>query len=107
MLRVFSVKRGDTFAFTITFKNLTQDLDTFVFGVKTDYNDVDYVVEKSLGYGIDKIDTGKYRVSFSATESADLIPDQYIYDLRFSIGDIVSTPLSGYLVIEESVFDGQ
>ena len=104
MLRVFSVKRGDTFAFTITFKNLTQDLDTFVFGVKTDYNDIDYVVEKSLGDGIDKIETGKYRVNFSASESAQLLPDQYIYDLRFTIGDIVSTPLSGYLVVEESVF---
>lgn len=106
MLRVFNVKRGDTFCFTITFKNLTEDLDTFVFGLKEDYNDETYVIEKSLGDGIDKISTGKYRVTFSAEESADLEPNQYIYDLRFTLDDIVNTPLSGYLIIEETVFNG-
>lgn len=106
MLRVFNVKRGDTFCFTITFKNLTEDLDTFVFGLKEDYNDVTYVIEKSLGDGIDKISAGKYRVTFSAEESADLEPNQYIYDLRFTLDDIVNTPLSGYLIIEETVFNG-
>ena len=106
MLRVFSVKKGDTFCFTVTFKNLSVDLDTFVFGVKTSYSDVDYVIEKSLGHGIEKVATGKYRIDFSATESDDLTPDQYIYDLRFTIGDVVSTPLSGYLIVEESVFNG-
>lgn len=106
MLRVFNVKRGDTFCFTITFKNLTEDLDTFVFGLKEDYNDETYVIEKSLGDGIDKISAGKYRVTFSAEESADLEPNQYIYDLRFTLDDIVNTPLSGYLIIEETVFNG-
>lgn len=106
MLRVFSVKKGDTFSFTVTFKNLTQDLDTFTFGVKSSYNDVDFLIEKTLDDGITKIDTGKYKIDFSATESDSLEPDQYIYDLRFTIGTVVSTPLSGYLIIEESVFNG-
>lgn len=106
MLRVFNVKQGDTFCFTITFKNLTDDLDTFVFGVKSSYNDTDYIIEKTLDDGIEKLDTGKYRVSFSATESASLEPDQYIYDLRFTLDEIVNTPLSGYLIIEETVFNG-
>lgn len=106
MLRVFSVKKGDTFSFTVTFKNLSVDLDTFVFGVKTNYNDVDYIIEKSLGHGIEKVSTGKYRIDISADESDDLNPDQYIYDLRFTLGTVVSTPLSGYLNIEESVFNG-
>lgn len=106
MLRVFSVKKGDTFSFTVTFKNLTQDLDTFTFGVKSSYNDVDYIIEKSLGNGIEKVSTGKYRIDISADESDDLTPDQYIYDLRFTLGTVVSTPLSGYLIIEESVFNG-
>lgn len=106
MLRVFNVKQGDTFSFTITFKNLTEDLDSFVFGVKGNYNDTDYIIVKSLGDGIDKISDGKYRVTFRAEESADLEPDQYIYDLRFTVNDIVNTPLSGYLIIEETVFNG-
>lgn len=104
MLRIFNVKRGDTFSFTITFKNLQVDLDTFVFGIKQDYDDADLLIEKSLGHGIEKIDTGKYRVDFSATESQALEPDQYVYDLRFTLDTVVGTPLSGYLVIEETVF---
>lgn len=104
MLRIFNVKRGDTFSFIITFRNLQVDLDTFVFGLKRDYDDAEMVVEKSLGDGIEKIETGKYRVDFSATESQALEPDQYVYDLRFTIDSVVGTPLSGYLVIEETVF---
>ena len=104
MLRVFNVKKGDTFSFTITFKNLQVDLTTVRFGVKKDYSDTTFIIDKSLGNGITKISTGKYRVDFSASESANLDPDQYIFDLRFTLGSTVGTPLSGYLLVEESVF---
>jgi hypothetical protein len=39
MLRIFNVKQGDQFSFTITFKNLQEDLTTFTMGVKEDYDD--------------------------------------------------------------------
>ena len=104
MLRVFNVKRGDSFSFTLTFKNLQVDLTTLRFGVKKEYDDTSMIIEKSIGNGIDKIETGKYRVNFSASESASLEPDQYLYDLQFTLGSIVGTPLSGYILIEETVF---
>lgn len=106
MLKVFNVKKGDTFSFTITFKNLQVDLTTARFGVKKDYEDTTFIIDKSLGHGIEKVSTGKYRVDFSASESANLDPDQYVFDFRFTISSIVGTPLSGYLIIEESVFNG-
>lgn len=105
MLRIFNVKQGDQFSFTVTFKNLQEDLTTFVMGVKEDYNDETMLVTKSLGNGISKIETGKYRVDFTPEETQALSPNFYVYDLRLSIGTTVFTPLYGYLNIQETVFE--
>ena len=105
MLRIFNVKQGDEFTFTVTFKNLQEDLTTFVMGVKKEYTDDTMLIQKSLGNGITKISTGKYRVDFSPTETGALTPDFYVYDLRMSIGSTVFTPLYGYLNIQETVFE--
>lgn len=105
MLRIFNVKQGDEFSFTVTFKNLQEDLTTFVMGVKRDYTDSTMLIQKSLGNGITKIDTGKYRVDFLPSETEALAPNFYVYDLRLSIGSTVFTPLYGYLNIQETVFE--
>ena len=104
MLRIFNIKQGDEFSFTITFKNLQEDLTTFTMGVKLDYNGT-MLLSKSLGNGISKIDTGKYRVDFTPAETQALSPNLYIYDLRLTLGNTVFTPLFGYLNIMESVFE--
>lgn len=105
MLRIFNVKQGDQFSFTITFKNLQEDLTTFTMGVKEDYNDETMLVTKSLGNGITKIQTGKYRVDFNPAETQALPPMFYVYDLRMTLGSTVFTPLYGYLNIQETVFE--
>ena len=105
MLRIFNVKQGDEFSFTVTFKNLQEDLTTFVMGVKRDYTDSTMLIQKSLGNGISKIDTGKYRVDFLPSETEALTPNFYVYDLRLSIGTTIFTPLYGYLNIQETVFE--
>lgn len=105
MLRIFNVKQGDEFSFTVTFKNLQEDLTTFVMGIKREYTDSTMLLQKSLGNGITKIDTGKYRVDFLPSETEALNPDFYVYDLRLSIGSTVFTPLYGYLNIQETVFE--
>lgn len=104
MLRIFNVKQGDQFSFTVTFTNLQEDLTTFVMGVKQDYDDAQMLITKSLNNGITKISTGKYRVDFTPADTGALDPDNYVYDLRFTLGNTVFTPLSGYLNIEETVF---
>ena len=105
MLRIFNVKQGDEFSFTVTFKNLQEDLTTFAMGVKLDYADTSMLIQKSLGNGITKISTGKYRVDFLPSETGALSPNFYVYDLRLSIGSTVFTPLYGYLNIQETVFE--
>lgn len=107
MLKVFSVKRGSTFSFIIKFKNLDQDVDTMDFGIKEEYSDASMQIEKSLGDGIAKIETGKYKVDFSTTDIMSLDAGMYVYDLRYTIGDTPSIPLSGYIVVNDSVFNNQ
>ena len=104
MLRIFSVKQGDQFSFTVTFTNLTEDLTTFNLGVKLDYG-AQMLLQKSLGNGITKIATGKYKIDFTPEETAALQPNYYVYDLRMTLEDIVYTPLYGYLIIQETVFE--
>ena len=105
MLRIFNIKKGDEFSFTVTFKNLTEDLTTFAMGVKLNYEDANMLITKTLGNGITKIATGKYRIDFTPAETGALSPNFYVYDLRMTLGSVVYTPLYGYLSIQETVFD--
>ena len=105
MLRIFNVKQGDEFSFTVTFKNLQEDLTTFAMGVKKEYTDATMLIEKTLNNGITKLDTGIYRVDFLPSETGALSPDFYVYDLRMTLGSTVFTPLYGYLNIQETVFE--
>ena len=104
MLKVFQVKRGATFSFIITFKNLNQDVASMDFGIKSDYEETEMLIEKDLTDGITKIETGKYKVDFSTSDILSLDAGMYVFDLRYTIGDTPSIPLSGYLVVADSVF---
>lgn len=106
MLKVFQVKRGATFSFIINFKNLDQDVASMTFGLKEDYG-LPMLLEKNIGDGITKIATGKYKVDFSYTDILDLEAGMYIYDLRYTIGDTPAIPLSGYIIVNDSVFNNQ
>ena len=104
MLRTFSIKQGDQLSFTVTFKNLQTSVTTFEIGVKEDYG-TKMLIHKSLGNGITKIGTATYRVDFLPSETKELEPFYYVYDIRITLGTSVFTPLYGYLIIEETVFE--
>lgn len=106
MLKVFQVKRGDQFSFIVYFKNLNQDLTTIRFGLKEDY-DKPMLIDKSLGDGIAKIDNTHYQVNFSSSDTSDIEAGMYVFDLRYTIGDIPKTPVSGYVLFNDSVFSSQ
>ena len=106
MLKVFQVKKGDQFSFLIKFKNLNQVLTTLKMGIKEDY-DSPMLIEKSLGDGITKISATTYQVNYSPDDTNELEPSMYIFDLRYTIGTTTKTPLSGYLIINNSVFNNE
>lgn len=104
MLKVFQVKRGDQFSFIVYFKNLNQDLSTIELGIKEDYT-TPMLIHKSLRDGIVKNDTQHYQVNFSPQDTISLRAGLYLFDLRYTIGDTPKTPVSGYLLLNESVFN--
>lgn len=103
MIKNFNVKRGDQFSFTITFTNLTANLTTMNFGVKKDYESA-LIISKSLNNGITKLGSGKYQIILNPSETL-LDAGMYEFDLRFTIGSVVKTPLSGTINIMETVFE--
>ena len=104
MVKNFLLKRGDQLAFTITFTSATP-VTAMEFGVKERYSSKEYVIIKSLGYGITKISDTKYQIVVPSEDMAKLEIKNYVYDLRMKIGTVIKTPLSGKLMIKETVFE--
>lgn len=104
MVKNFLLKRGDQLAFTITFTSATA-VTAMEFGVKEKYSDESYIIIKYLGNGITKLSDTKYQISIPSAEMQRLGVKNYVYDLRIKVGSEVRTPLSGKLMIKDTVFE--
>lgn len=104
MVKNFLLKRGDQLAFTITFTSTTP-VTAMEFGVKQKYSDDYYTIIKYLGNGISRQSDTKYLITIPSEDMAKLEIKNYVYDLRMKIGNIVRTPLSGKLMIKDTVFE--
>ena len=91
--------RGDTLAFGLEFEGLEQDLDSAYFTVKQRYDSHSDVIRKSIGSGITKISTGKYRVRVAPDDTASVTPGVYYYDCEVNVNNDTFTLLYGVLNI--------
>lgn len=100
--------RGDTLAFGVEFQGLDQDLDTAFFTCKANDTLTEYVFQKSLGDGIEKVETNKYRVRVAPEDTAEIEAGNYYYDFQIGVNDDVFTLLIGILEIQQDVtFDSE
>lgn len=104
-----SFTKGDTYALAVRFKNITEDLHSAFFTVKENPDD-EPLLQKSLGYGIDKIDDREYKdektykVQLQPFDTSNLEANvQYLYDLQVTLGNVVKTVLSGVFMVHHSV----
>lgn len=104
MVKNFLLKRGDQLAFTITYPTPTS-VDAMEFGVKEKYGDSDYVIIKFIDNGITKLSPTKYQIIVPSADMQKLGIRKYVFDLRAKIGSVITTPLSGKLIIKETVFE--
>lgn len=104
MVKNFLLKRGDQLAFTITFTSATP-ATAMEFGVKKKYSDEVYTILKYLGNGITKLSDTKYQIVIPSDEMKNLSIENYVYDLRLKVNSVIKTPLSGKLMIKETVFE--
>lgn len=105
MIKTFILKKGDQLSFKMTFMQPVQ-IDSMEFGVKKEYTDEDFTILKTLRNGIMRIDSQNYQILVSSDEMGELDIYSYIYDIRYRSGNAIKTPLSGKIIIKESVFDG-
>ena len=103
MIRNFIKKKGDQFAFSVTYP-FGVNFTSVELGVKKAYTDEDYIIFISLNNGITKINDRTYQITIPYTEMAKLDYGMYVYDLRVKSGNIPTTPLSGKLIIQETVY---
>lgn len=97
----FTMIRGDTVRFSLSFKNLDEDPDEIWFSVRENY-DAPYIFQKSLDDGITQDDDG-YAVRIAPEDTQELEAGKYVYDLEIKIDDDVYTPLTGRLDIAPDV----
>ncbi len=104
-----TITKGDTIAWKIKFKNITEDLRSAYFTVKENPSD-NALIQKSLGAGIAKIDDRAYKnektykLQLQAEDTLPLSADmQYLFDIKVAVGNVVKTILSGILVAKESI----
>ena len=105
MIKNFTPKKGDQISFIMTFTSDVQ-FNSVEMGVKKEYTDEDFVLLKTLGNGITKLDNHRYQVIITSPETEQLDFESYIYDIRVRSGDVIKTPLSGKIIVKESVFNG-
>lgn len=105
MIKNFILKKGDELSFKITFVNEVT-INSMEFGVKKDYTDEEFVILKTIGNGITKLDSKNYQVIVSSSEMETLDILSYVYDIRIRSGSMIRTPLSGKVIIKETVFNG-
>ena len=98
----FSMVRGDTVAFGLELEDLDQDLDTAFFTVRQSY-DGPIVFQRSIGNGIEKAETGVYRIRIAPENTAGIEAGKYYYDLQIGVNSDIFTPMIGVMTVEHDV----
>lgn len=95
--------RGDTLKFIVEIKNLVGTVSAVSFSCRTSATATDYVFQKTLNNGITAGSDGKYTVRVAPADTASKAAGWYDYDLEFTIGSDVYTPMKGKLHLMQDV----
>lgn len=103
-IKDISYVRGDTYALTITIQGLKES-DTITglyFTVKNSSDDTTPVIEKSLGNGIEPMETeNQFNILVEAGDSKELeVGCPYYYDIKVVVGSIEKTPAKGTFTLQ-------
>lgn len=102
---ILTMTRGDTVAFGIEIDGLDQALDSAYFTCKKRPTDEEVTFQKSLGNGIELVNSEylTYSVRIAPEDTATLDAGKYYYDLQLGANDDIYTVLKGILEIEQDV----
>lgn len=91
--------RGDTFSFGLELMQLDQDLESAFLTVRKSY-DGDFSFQKSLGNGIEKVETGLYSFRIAPEDTMNLEAGHYYYDVQIGLNNDKFTVVKGDLWIQ-------
>lgn len=91
--------RGDTFSFGLELMQLDQDLESAFLTVRKSF-DGDFVFQKSIGNGIEKVETGLYGFRIAPEDTIDLEAGHYYYDVQIGLNSDKWTIVKGDLWIQ-------
>ena len=99
------IVRGDTFAFGMELTDeggnaITDDLTSAYFTCRQSAEG-EIVFQKTLGDGISKVSTGKYRVRVAPSDTATILAGRYFYDCQINLNSDCFTILKGILDIQQ------
>lgn len=101
------IMRGDTYTIGIRIKGLGQVPDSVYFSCKRNFEDQEYLFQKSLSDGIsveNLQDSIRYAVKIAPNDTKNaLAPQRYQYDLEATINGDVVTLLTGRLELVPDV----
>ena len=99
--------KGDTLSFGIKIANIGQEIDSAFFTVKNNFDDSIPIFQKALGNGIefDHINGEDYyyTVRIAPSDTENLEPKNYIYDLEINVNDDTFTLLKGILNVSYDI----
>lgn len=96
----FKLVRGDTLRFSFSISDINGDPDSITgakFTCKKNIDDDTYLFQKTLNSGITLIESGKYTVRISPSDTKDLPIQKYYYDLEIIIDNDIYTLLIGQI----------
>lgn len=102
MVQNLSMVRGDSASFNIELVDYTEDLASAYLTIRKGFEEP-IIVQKSLGDGISKIETGLYVVRIAPEDTASLVFGKYFYDVQIGTDSDVFTILRGIVQIEPDV----
>lgn len=105
-IKNIDLTRGDSFGFNFEVTdsdNVEVELDSCAFSCKEKIDDTEYVFQKTLDDGIERLEAGGYYVKIEPSDTANLATKSYYYDLEATIGEDVFTFLKGKLNIKWDV----
>lgn len=91
--------RGDTLEFILEVRGNTSNVSSIIMSCRKSNLDTSYVFQKTMSNGISLIETGKYAIRVSPSDTSSKTPGNYVYDVQITMGNDVYTPLYGRLIM--------
>lgn len=95
--------RGNTYVLDISINNLSVNIDKMYFTLKENAKNKEFIIQKTLGHGIENIENNLYRLTIDADDTEELFYDNaYGYDIKIIMGDIKKTIITGTLTLSKN-----